>query len=205
MLGQGNVSCIERSPISLTALSNGSQSFHCLFCHGYEESGSERAGLLAVGMTANKNFAITIACMAKQLAKSVTIFTHGDLKVAEEIKSEAGSQNLNVDARQIARLEKVPGDTSAIRIHFEDGSEAEEIGFMAHGPRTRPTTPWHEQLDLELTEMGDFKSTPPFGTTSVHGVFVAGDCSHMMKAVLPALSSGGMAAGGVAHQLSQGK
>ena len=155
-------------------------------------------------MTSNPAMAVGVACMAKRLAHSVTIFTNGDTSLAETLQSEASQHDLQIDARPISRVEKLAGETGIMNVHFEDGT-CKHLGFMAHTPRTRLAAPWHEQLGLKTTPTGDLEVGPLFPETSLHGVFAAGDCSHMVKAVPPALSSGTVAAGGVVHQLAQGK
>ena len=182
----------------------GNSIFHCLFCHGYEERGHPRAGLLAVEMMANKQFALGVACMAKSLAGSVTMFTHGNDELARELQQDADKHNLKIDTRRIFQFEKVSEDSATLKVHFDDGSPTEELGFLAHTPRTRLATPWAEQLGLETTETGEYRTTPPFQTTSVPGVFAAGDCGSPMKAVPLGLSAGMLAAAGCAHQISQG-
>lgn len=201
MLGEKHVSATLGR---LTDERLNSSRYHCLFCHGFEESGCSEAGLLAMDMTSNPPMAIGIACMAKRLAHSVTIFTNGNASLADNLQSEASQHNLKMDTRAISRVEKLSGETGNMHVHFDDGT-SKHLGFMAHTPRTQLAAPWHEALGLKTTPTGDLEVGPLFPETSLHGVFAAGDCSHMMKAVPPAISSGTMAAGGVVHQLAQGK
>ena len=73
--------------------------------------------------------------------------------------------------------------------------------LQVHKPKTEINGPFAEQLEMHLTSDGDIKTTEPFYTTSVPGVFAAGDCSGPMKAVVTAMSSGTLVAGGLAGQL----
>ena len=145
--------------------------------------------------------------MAKNLSKVVTIYTHGNTAFADEIWEEASTQSLQIETRKVARLEHV-GDHERgvrVRVHFEDGTP-DELGFLAHAPRTEPTSPWHEQLGLETMPTGDFKVNQPFSESSnVPGVYAVGDTGNMFKAVNIAITSGGTAAAGIAHALSQGR
>ncbi|KAI9721617.1 MAG: hypothetical protein M1828_005108 [Chrysothrix sp. TS-e1954] len=181
--------------------------FHCLFCHGYEERGSDRAGLLAVDFMAQKQMAMTVGCMAKNLAKNVTVYTNGNTEFASEIKEGASAQNLDIDTRKVAKLQHVDNGSTGVRVkvHFEDG-DADKLGFIAHTPRTEPSTPWHTQLGLETTPTGDFKVNQSFGESSnVSGVYAIGDTGNMFKAVTIAIYSAGAAAAGIASSLSQGR
>ena len=58
-----------------------------------------------------------------------------------------------------------------------------------------------QQLNLELTDAGAIKTSPPFYESSVPGVFAVGDCASAMPAVVNALAMGAFAAGGLAGQL----
>ena len=177
--------------------------FHCLFCHGYEERDGEHAGLLAIDNMANPQFALPVSCMAKNLARSVTIFTHGNNELADSLREEASKHSLTIDARKILRFEQPPQQGGMV-VHFRDGS-SEKLSFLAHTPRTQQNTTFAEQLELEVLPSGDIKTTAPFNETSVHGVFAVGDCGSLMKAVPLALSNGTLTAGGVVHQLCMGK
>lgn len=180
----------------------GNSIFHCLFCHGYEERGGSKAGFLAIDNCANPQFALPISAMAKQLADKVTIYTHGNDAFARSIQADASKHGHTVDARKIARFEKLLGNAGGrLRVHFEDGL-SEDLSFLAHTPKTQQRAPFAEQLGLELAPNGDIKVNAPFNTTGVPGVFAAGDCSSPMKSVMLGLSNGMMAAAGAAHQLA---
>ena len=130
----------------------------------------------------------------------MTVYTHGSEKLGDEFKGIIGSTpNFNVETRKIKKLIKGPEDAEVI-VRFEDGSEQKE-GFLAHRPKTALNGPLAEQLCLELTEMGDYKTEPPFSQTSLPGVFAAGDCSAPAKIVPNALMTGALVGAGVAAQL----
>ncbi|KAJ5940499.1 Pyridine nucleotide-disulfide oxidoreductase class-II [Penicillium verrucosum] len=173
--------------------------FHCLFCHGFEERGCESAGVLAIGDLANSMPAMHVARMARRFATTVTIYTHGAQELTQALEKASSDSGIKVDSRPIARLVKGPG-ASDVEVGFEDGTQRME-GFLAHKPKTEINGPFAEQLGLHLTSDGDIKTTEPFYSTSVPGVFAAGDCAGPMKAVVMAMSSGTLVAGGLAGQL----
>ncbi|KAJ5190858.1 Pyridine nucleotide-disulfide oxidoreductase class-II [Penicillium longicatenatum] len=173
--------------------------FHCLFCHGFEERGCETAAVLAIGDMANVMPAMHVARMARRFATTVTIYTHGAQELTQALEKASDGTGIRVDSRPIARLVKGQGK-SDVEVAFEDGTQRME-GFLVHKPKTEINGPFAEQLGLHLSSDGDIKTTEPFYSTSIPGVFAAGDCAGPMKAVVTAMSSGTLVAGGLAGQL----
>jgi len=187
----------------------GESIFHCLFCHGFEERGSKKVGLLAEGFLSNSQPSLLISGMAGRLAEEVVIFTNGDEGRKEELEIAIKDSvlRMTVESRKISRVENMEVKNGMrIRVFFEDGSE-EDLGFVAHMPDLEVNIPkrWMEELGLKLTAQGNLEVSQPFGETTCSGVFAAGDVSNMMKAVAPAMAAGTMAGGGVIHQLVMGK
>ncbi|GKT89967.1 thioredoxin reductase [Colletotrichum tofieldiae] len=172
--------------------------FHCLFCHGFEERGAERVGVLAFGMIGNVKMATHIAHMARPLGKQVTIYTNGNSSLASEISALADNP-FRLDVRKITKMRMAGGDNehhTSVTLTLDDGEQVTER-FLAHAPFTKVNGPFAGQLGLEMAENGDVKTTPPFGETSVAGVYAVGDCGNMIKAVAPAMTSGALCAGGM--------
>ncbi len=137
---------------------------------------------------------------ANQLAKNITIYTNSNPTLASSLLAAINkSTTLDVEDRKIKQLVKTPKGSEVI-VQFEDGSEKVE-GFIFHKPISKVNGPWAQQLGLEITEMGDYKVAFPFNETNVHGVFAVGDCGTPMKAVAPAIASGGATAAGAAAQV----
>ncbi|KAM3550533.1 hypothetical protein ARSEF4850_008299 [Beauveria asiatica] len=101
--------------------------------------------------------------------------------------------------RDIASLTLGP-QSSGTTISFADGSSVQEA-FLAHKPPTKLNGPFAAQLRVELTPAGDVKVTPPFGATSLKGVYAAGDCATAMKNAMPAMHMGTFAGVGIALDL----
>src|SRR5450432_872256 len=139
-------------------------SFHCLFCHGYEEKGVSSAGLLAVGDFSNPMMATVVARQACQISPNVTVYTHGAEALGPAILPTVESKGIRIEPRKIAQLIKSPQDNGELKIVFEDG-ESETVGFLMHKPKTAPNGPFAEQLGLELTTAGDIKVQQPFPET----------------------------------------
>ncbi|KAI2618035.1 thioredoxin reductase glit [Hypomontagnella submonticulosa] len=184
--------------------------FHCLFCHGFEERGSPSAGVLATGPMLGGGggdavplMAPTIARMAARLAGQVTVYTDGDTALGERIRGSLKStQKFHVENRRVVKLAKDPEveGEAGLLVTVEDGTVNKE-GFLAHGPAVELNGPFAADLGLTLAPQGHIDAQPPFYTTNVPGVYAAGDCATMMKAVPQATAMGSFIAAGLAHVL----
>ena len=164
-------------------------SFHCLYCHGYEEKGSPSSGVLAIQGCAIAPLALHLAENAAQLTTSVTIYTNGAEQLEAALSASKGpNPAFKVDGRPIVRLVK-ESNAADVTLEFQDGSKKTE-SFLVHNPMTRVKGPFAEQLGLEVTPGGDIVANPPFHQTSVRGVFAAGDSITPYKVVPGAISSG---------------
>ena len=105
-------------------------SFHCLFCHGFEESGSESAGILAVGLLTAPPMALHMARMANRMAENITIYTNGNEAVADKMKELMGSKPLTIDSRQITSLERNVGG-EGMNVGFKDGGSKHEAFLVS--------------------------------------------------------------------------
>ncbi|KAK4034191.1 hypothetical protein C8A01DRAFT_49357 [Parachaetomium inaequale] len=175
--------------------------YHCLFCHGYEDAGKPSAGILALGENSVPAVATALARSAKQITSKAVIYTSNNPAVQTAIADLLGQNNtaITTDDREIASL-ALGAEGSGITITFADGSSVPEA-FLAHKPPTKLNGPFAEQLGVELAPGGDIKVTPPFGATSVKGVYAAGDCATPMKNVMQAMHMGTFAGVGIAHDL----
>lgn len=167
----------------------GSCSFHCLFCHGFEDRGAASSGILAIPLSSASVVLIThVAENAAQLSKSVTMYTHGNEELAVQLDPFT-NDIFKVERRPIKRLLGESGNTS-VTVEFEDGSKKEE-SFLVHNPQTTTHGPFVDQLGLSTTPTGDLVvGDGPMVQTSVRGVFAAGDCMTMYKIMNGALLSG---------------
>ncbi|KAJ3577057.1 hypothetical protein NPX13_g3511 [Xylaria arbuscula] len=175
--------------------------FHCLFCHGYEQRGSESSGILAINDVAPVPICLHVARNAAQMTKSVTIYTHGNAAAAAEIEKAIGPvAPFKVDSRRITKFE-LGANELGITIHFEDGSSKEEA-FLGHKPKSALKSSFlAEQLGLGITAQGDLEVKPPFSETTVSGCFAAGDNSSFLKTTPNAVNTGANSAAGVASHV----
>ncbi|KAI0841362.1 thioredoxin reductase glit [Hypoxylon sp. FL0890] len=184
--------------------------FHCLFCHGFEERGASSAGVLAMGpMLGGAGgpsaplMAPVIARMAGRLADHVTVYTDGNKELGALIRETLKSPpKFHVENRRVVCLSKDPqveGDAGVI-VTLEDGTTNREM-FLAHAPAVELNGPFAADLGVALAPQGNVDAQPPFYTTSVPGVYAAGDCATFMKAVPMATMMGSCVAAGLAHVL----
>ncbi|KAL9942902.1 hypothetical protein D7B24_004759 [Verticillium nonalfalfae] len=176
--------------------------YHCLFCHGYEEAGKSSAGVLAVGETSVPAGAIALARSTKQLTSKAVIYSSNNPAVQTAITDlldQSTTADITTDDREIISL-ALGAEGCGITITFADGSSVQEA-FLVHRPATKLNGPFAEQLGVELSPGGDIKVTPPFGATSVKGVYAAGDCATPMKNAMQAMQMGTFAGVGLAHDL----
>lgn len=176
-------------------------SFHCLYCHGWEEKDTPSAGMLAEGDTGNVVVALHFARQALRISKHVTLYTNGNIELAKQLEEALAKAPapMTVDSKKIEKLVTGP-ERSQIVLHFKDGTSRTEA-FLAHKPKTKLRGTLHQQLGLELTPQGNIKVNPPFNQTTVKGVFAAGDCSSPMQTVTAALHSGTCTGGGAPLQI----
>ena len=127
MLGHGDVCLLEINSSLVAVASSPNFSFHCLFCHGYEERNVDSAGVLAIGELSNPHAVQHLARMARRLTPKVTVYTDGSEDLAQEVERILVDDDMKVERRKIARLEKGPDTT--VDVYFDDGEKVTE-GFL---------------------------------------------------------------------------
>jgi len=127
-------------------------------------------------------------------SSTVTIFTDGppskDAAICQALE-DATALDLKVEERKIKRLE--PAGELGVDVVLED-EEKVYMGFLVHKPVTTPVADdIVESLGIEIEQslMGkNIKSSRPWCSTNVKGVFVAGDAGTPITNVLNAMASG---------------
>ncbi|MCJ1396704.1 hypothetical protein MMC18_009596 [Xylographa bjoerkii] len=188
-------------PFSPRGFSLRNHSFHCLFCHGYEERDVNSVGVLAVDLMAQMPpIANGLARNALQFTKDVTVYTNGSEEVANTLAPMVQKKGIKVDSRKIARLVKLDSG-SDVKIEFADGSEVTH-GFLVHGPRNEIDLSFAKGLKLEVSPSGgELKVVNPFQETTEPGCFAIGDVGSIGKIAVAGVAFGTFAATGVVKQL----
>ncbi|KAI1214201.1 FAD/NAD(P)-binding domain-containing protein [Annulohypoxylon truncatum] len=177
--------------------------FHCLFCHGYEDRGSPSSGVLAVSPILVPALVMHMAENAAQLSDSVTLYTHGNDELTNQLVTMTKDSKFQVESRRIKCLLSNT-EADSVTVEFDDGSSKVER-FLVHNPQTSVQGPFVDQLGIALTQMGDVQADAPFHQSSVRGVFAAGDCITPYKVTAGAISSGCNAAVAASTQLQSEK
>lgn len=118
-------------------------SFHCLFCHGFEERGQKSVGLLATGAGATAVAGPHIANLALRLSERVVLYTNGVDETEETMKEALAKSRhhkegrITIDTRPITKIRMGDASPSSVVLTFEDGSEVEQ-GFMVNAPISSP-------------------------------------------------------------------
>jgi thioredoxin reductase len=179
-------------------------SFHCLFCHGYEERDVKSIGVLAVDLLAQvPQITNGLARNALQFSKDVTVYSNASESVAAALTSllsTVANNSIKIDQRPIARLIKEKTDAE-VTIEFADGGKVTH-GFLVHGPRNEIDLGYAKELKLEkMPSGGELKVNPPFQETTEPGCFAVGDIGSIGKIVVAGLAFGTFAATGIVKQL----
>lgn len=182
--------------------------YHCMFCHGFEDTGAKSAGVLAVPPLVNKDMCFALASMARQFAASLTFYTDANQQLADDIQPllKTGAA-MQVDTRKIASLEPAAGSGGGgVTVRFADGSSAHEA-FLVYHPKSEANVGMVADLGLELSPSGaEVQVTPPFNETSVPGCYAVGDVSTPLKALANAVGSGSVAGPAIVQQfIREGK
>lgn len=178
--------------------------YHCLFCHGFEQSGSDSAGVIAVDNMVPP-MAAHFAKMCRPFARKVILYTNGSLSIAEALLPLVQAYpDIEIDSRKIKKL--IPGSKSGEHpaIELENGNHSEVIthGFFAHQPAASPNIDFARKLNLKLSETGrELAVTAPFYETNVSGCFAAGDIATAIRTVAGSVAGGVACSGGIVGQL----
>lgn len=162
-------------------------SYHCLFCHGYEDTGKHSAGVLALSENTTPAAATAFARSAKQMTQKVVIYTSNNNTMQTAVADVLGERDTGITIvnRHIASIALGP-EGSGVTITFGDESSVHEA-FLAYKPPTKINGLSAEQLGVELSPGGDIKVTPPYGASNVKGVYAAGECATPMKNIIQAM------------------
>ncbi|KAF2260832.1 FAD/NAD(P)-binding domain-containing protein [Lojkania enalia] len=179
--------------------------YQCLSCDGYEQRGAP-IGILEF----TSPMAAHLVQMAKRFDKSVTIYSNGPISTEAPIQNAlklARAVGASVDERKIKRLiNNGLTHKEGVTIEFEEGNPV-TLGFIVHRPDTvNRAQDLIEQLGVEIskTPMGEVVVVKDmFNSTSVKGVFAAGDTMAMMKQVTIAMAEGLKAVAGAGKELSE--
>lgn len=156
---------------------------HCPYCHGYEVKNKK------LGVIANGEIGFEFSKLIYNLSKDLTIFTNGPIEIDQAGQQKLASKNINIVEKQIDELVHENGQVNTIK--FIDGStQPIEAIFARVG--MEQNTKIITDLGLKLTDLG-YVEVDFMKQTNVKGIFAAGDCTTMFRAVAEAVAAGNIA------------
>ena len=156
---------------------------HCPYCHGYEVKDKP------LGIIANGDVAFEMCKLIQHWSKALTLFCNGKSTLSDEQQQQLKAYNFSVVENEIEQLVHDAGYVK--HIVFKNGSlQNVEAVFARAAFEQHSKIP--ETLGCAITEQG-FLQIDACQKTTIAGVYAAGDCSTMMRAVSYAVGMGTVA------------
>jgi thioredoxin reductase len=158
----------------------GKSVLHCPYCHGYEVRNKQ------IAILSNGDVGYETCKHLSNWSSDVTLFTNGKSTLSQEQFLKLKAHNIAVVENEIASVEHEAGYMN--RIVFKDGSQ-QPVDAMFTVAAFSQHCPIPEQLGCKLDEHGRIE-TDEMRTTSIPGVYAAGDNSGMFRALAGAIAAG---------------
>ncbi|QEC45045.1 NAD(P)/FAD-dependent oxidoreductase [Pseudobacter ginsenosidimutans] len=163
----------------------GTKIVHCPYCHGYELK-DQPVGILMNGKNAEH-----ITPMVFNLNKSIHIFTNGRMEFSEQFLKWTNKQNIRITETEVDELADV---ADGVQVRLKDGSSYLVTGIYSKGDKYKFHNELAVQLGCKLSEEGAVQVDDMFSTT-VPGVYAAGDLAHASAHQVIIAAAGGAKAG----------
>lgn len=158
--------------------------FHCPYCDGWEYAGRP----IAIYGRGGRGYGLALELTA--WSRDLVLCTDGPAELSEGELSRLARNGIRVHQEGVARLEGTGGALD--RIVFANGDVLPRAAlFFNVGQRQRSDLP--ARLGCVFTESGDVW-TGSYESTSVPGLYVAGDASRLVQLVVVAAAEGAEAA-----------
>jgi thioredoxin reductase len=160
---------------------------HCPYCHGYEIRDKH------IGILANGDFAFEFVKTIRHWSKDLVLLTNGSSTLSPEQTRVINDLGVVIIDAPVKAIKHQQGQMSHVILehdrNFPLSAVFSKVPFTHH-------TEIAGQLGCEFTDMNLIK-TDDFGSTSVDGVYAAGDCSIQYRSVSIAVASGTKAGIGI--------
>ncbi|SFH09107.1 Thioredoxin reductase [Pedobacter insulae] len=156
---------------------------HCPYCHGYEVAHKP------TGIIANGEIGFEFAKLISNWTKDLTLFTNGPITLDPKDIEKLTRKNIQISEKEIEEIIHENGKVS--RLQFKDGSSHKLAAIYARGSMEH-NTEVIEALAITLNDQG-YINIDNFKKTNVAGVFAAGDCTNMMRAISESVYAGNLA------------
>jgi thioredoxin reductase len=172
---------------------------HCPFCHGWEVRDQ------AIGVLATGPMAIHQAMMFRQLTDDLTLFLHTGPEPTEQQWEELAARGISVVQGVVEHVELTDDRLTGVRLAGGRVIPREAL-VVQTSPRARAE--FLDELGLKAGEremrgatVGVAVDAGPAGTTSVPGVWVAGNVTDPMAQVITSAAAGLAAGAGINGEL----
>ena len=173
---------------------------HCPYCHGYEAADGR------LGVLATSPLSLHQALLLPDWSADVTLFTNGAFTPDDAQLAALAARGVRIDPRRVDALVGDPhaDDPLALAGVRVAGGEVVALDALFTGSRTHMASPLAEQLGCAFDEgpIGPVIRTDPRKTTTVPGVFAAGDAALPMSNATFASADGAMAGLGTHQSLA---
>ncbi|MFT3793315.1 NAD(P)/FAD-dependent oxidoreductase [Flavobacterium sp.] len=161
----------------------GQSVLHCPYCHGYEAKGTK------TGILGNGGLAYEMAKSVRQWTNDLVIFTNGRPVFSESEIEKFKLKNIAIIDSEIKSIEQTDGWVE--NLVFKDGKRHEIHTLYAH-PHTKQQCNLMAFFGCKTNSHGCVE-TDVFQRTNIPGIYAAGDCSSVGRAVSVAIAAGTVA------------
>lgn len=167
--------------------------FHCPYCHGYEVRDQKLA------LFGNGDLGFEFVRMLRNWSKDLALFTNGESTLSPEQEVALKERNVPVHTSPIEYLHHENGMIREIRMI--DGKSVKVDAVFAK-PALGQTSNLPVQLGCAINEHG-LIIVDEFNHTNVKGIYAAGDCTSMFRALTIAMASGTKAGAIINRELGE--
>lgn len=168
---------------------------HCPYCHGWEVK-NQHIGVLATGP-----FSVHQALLFRQWSAKVTLFLNDAVEPDPQQFEQLAARGISVVDGPVQEVTATAGRLSGVRI---DG-RSHPCQALVVGPRFKARTELAQQLGLAPVQhpsgMGEYFESDPDGSTTVPGVWLAGNVRNLMAQVVHSMADGVFAGASVNNSL----
>ncbi|MEU0096025.1 NAD(P)/FAD-dependent oxidoreductase [Kribbella sp. NPDC006257] len=161
---------------------------HCPYCHGWEVRDQ------VIGVLATSVMAIHQALLFSQLSDDVTLFLNGGPEPTEEQWEQLAARGISVVLGKVEAVEVTDDKLSGVRLEAGRVVPCEALVVQ---PRAKARAGFLDGLGLKAAELeingvsiGTAVQADPAGSTSVPGVWVAGNVTAPTAQVIAAAAAG---------------
>ncbi|UBM58290.1 NAD(P)/FAD-dependent oxidoreductase [Marinilongibacter aquaticus] len=173
------------------AASWGISILHCPYCHGYEVVDKK------IGIWGNGDAGFALAKLISNWSDKITLFTDGQSTLSAEQQQSLDKHHILLNEKEFVGFAHREGQVN--KILFADGSAENLEAVFARVPFVQHSD-IPKQLSCAFDEHG-FVQVDEYQSTSVFGVFAAGDNTTGFRSVAMAVAAGSKAAAIINHQL----